>query len=64
MAKKNSQKDTSGMVFDTNLRMVMSQGGTFERMKEKVRNEKDHTPKDFSPRFEYNSSFARMGLFF
>ncbi|NP_001139900.1 Spermatogenesis-associated serine-rich protein 2 [Salmo salar] len=48
MAKKNSQKDTSGMVFDTNLKMVMSQGGTFERMKEKVRTEKDHTPKDFS----------------
>ncbi|CAB1336552.1 unnamed protein product [Coregonus sp. 'balchen'] len=36
MAKKNSQKDTSGMVFDTNLKMVMSQGGTFERMKEKI----------------------------
>ncbi|KAJ8016852.1 hypothetical protein DPEC_G00011650 [Dallia pectoralis] len=36
MAKKNSQKDTSGMVFDTNLKMVMSQGGTFDRMKEKI----------------------------
>ncbi|XP_029520841.2 spermatogenesis-associated serine-rich protein 2-like isoform X1 [Oncorhynchus nerka] len=36
MAKKNSQKDTYGMVFDTNLKMVMSQGGTFERMKEKI----------------------------
>lgn len=35
--------DTSGMVFDTNLKMVMSQGGTFERMKEKVR-----TANDFS----------------
>uniref|UniRef100_A0A6Q2ZP36 Spermatogenesis associated serine rich 2 n=1 Tax=Esox lucius TaxID=8010 RepID=A0A6Q2ZP36_ESOLU len=28
--------DTSGMVFDTNLKMVMSQGGTFDRMKEKI----------------------------
>uniref|UniRef100_A0A672YGF9 Uncharacterized protein n=1 Tax=Sphaeramia orbicularis TaxID=375764 RepID=A0A672YGF9_9TELE len=38
MAKKNSQRDTSGVVFDTRSKMVMSQGGTAERMKEKVRN--------------------------
>ncbi|XP_028824371.1 spermatogenesis-associated serine-rich protein 2 [Denticeps clupeoides] len=37
MAKKNSQKDTSGVVFDTHSKMVMSQGGTFERMKEKIK---------------------------
>ncbi|KAG9333971.1 hypothetical protein JZ751_009287 [Albula glossodonta] len=36
MAKKNSQKDTSGVVFDTHSKMVMSQGGTYERMKEKI----------------------------
>ncbi|KAL1020719.1 hypothetical protein UPYG_G00003760 [Umbra pygmaea] len=36
MAKKNSQKDTSGMVFDTNLNIVMSQGGTLDRMKDKI----------------------------
>ncbi|XP_042264829.1 spermatogenesis-associated serine-rich protein 2 isoform X1 [Thunnus maccoyii] len=36
MAKKNSQKDTSGVVFDTHSKMVMSQGGTAERMKEKI----------------------------
>ncbi|KAM9343666.1 spermatogenesis-associated serine-rich protein 2 isoform 1-T2 [Pholidichthys leucotaenia] len=36
MAKKNSQKDTSGVVFDTRSKMVMSQGGTAERMKEKI----------------------------
>ncbi|KAL6459072.1 hypothetical protein MHYP_G00325440 [Metynnis hypsauchen] len=36
MAKKNSHKDTSGVVFDTHSKMVMSQGGTFERMKEKI----------------------------
>lgn len=36
MAKKNSQKDTSGVEFDTHSKMVMSQGGTFERMKEKI----------------------------
>ncbi|XP_029911573.1 spermatogenesis-associated serine-rich protein 2 [Myripristis murdjan] len=36
MAKKNSQKDASGVVFDTHSKMVMSQGGTFERMKEKI----------------------------
>lgn len=29
--------DTSGVVFDTRSKMVMSQGGTAERMKEKVR---------------------------
>ena len=29
--------DTSGVFFDTQSNMVMSQGGTFERMKEKVR---------------------------
>lgn len=28
--------DTSGVVFDTRSKMVMSQGGTAERMKEKV----------------------------
>ncbi|XP_034092151.1 LOW QUALITY PROTEIN: spermatogenesis-associated serine-rich protein 2 [Gymnodraco acuticeps] len=36
MAKKNSQKDTSGVVFDTRSKMAMSQGGTTERMKEKI----------------------------
>ncbi|KAM4610118.1 spermatogenesis-associated serine-rich protein 2 isoform 1-T2 [Polymixia lowei] len=36
MAKKNTQKDASGVVFDTHSKMVMSQGGTFERMKEKI----------------------------
>uniref|UniRef100_A0A1A8G1F2 Spermatogenesis associated, serine-rich 2 n=1 Tax=Nothobranchius korthausae TaxID=1143690 RepID=A0A1A8G1F2_9TELE len=36
MAKKNSQKDTSGVVFDTRSKMVMSQGGTAERVKEKI----------------------------
>ncbi|KAM3871597.1 spermatogenesis-associated serine-rich protein 2 [Diretmus argenteus] len=36
MAKKNSQKDVSGVVFDTHSKMVISQGGTFERMKEKI----------------------------
>ncbi|XP_071401966.1 spermatogenesis-associated serine-rich protein 2 [Centroberyx affinis] len=36
MAKKNSQRDASGVVFDTHSKMVMSQGGTFERMKEKI----------------------------
>lgn len=29
--------DTSGVVFDTRSKMVMSQGGTADRMKEKVR---------------------------
>lgn len=29
--------DVSGVVFDTHSKMVMSQGGTFEKMKEKVR---------------------------
>ncbi|XP_072537683.1 spermatogenesis-associated serine-rich protein 2 [Salminus brasiliensis] len=36
MAKKNSRKDASGIVFDTHSKMVMSQGGTFEKMKEKI----------------------------
>ncbi|KAK1899112.1 Spermatogenesis-associated serine-rich protein 2 [Dissostichus eleginoides] len=36
MAKKNSQKDTSGVVFDTRSKMAMSQGGTTDRMKEKI----------------------------
>ncbi|XP_068600007.1 spermatogenesis-associated serine-rich protein 2 [Brachionichthys hirsutus] len=36
MAKKNSRKDTCGVVFDTRSKMVMSQGGTAERMKEKI----------------------------
>lgn len=36
MSKKNSQKDASGVVFDTHSKMVMSQGGTFEKMKEKI----------------------------
>lgn len=35
MAKKN-QKDASGVVFDTRSKMVMSQGGTADRMKEKI----------------------------
>lgn len=29
--------DVSGVVFDTHSKVVMSQGGTFEKMKEKVR---------------------------
>ncbi|KAM8829821.1 spermatogenesis-associated serine-rich protein 2 isoform 2-T2 [Synchiropus picturatus] len=36
MAKKNSRKEASGVVFDTRSKMVMSQGGTAERMKEKI----------------------------
>lgn len=36
MAKKSSCKDVSGVVFDTHSKMVMSQGGTFEKMKEKI----------------------------
>ncbi|XP_063064559.1 spermatogenesis-associated serine-rich protein 2 isoform X2 [Engraulis encrasicolus] len=36
MARKNGPKDTSGVVFDTHSKMVMSQGGTFDRMKEKI----------------------------
>ncbi|XP_008412663.1 spermatogenesis-associated serine-rich protein 2 [Poecilia reticulata] len=36
MAKKNSLKDTSGVVFDTRSKMVMSQGGMTERMKDKI----------------------------
>ncbi|XP_055747900.1 spermatogenesis-associated serine-rich protein 2-like isoform X3 [Salvelinus fontinalis] len=49
MAKKNSQKDTSGMVFDTNLKMVMSQRGTFERMKEKPKKKKKPKPQPQPP---------------
>lgn len=33
--------DTSGVVFDTRSKMVMWQGGTTERMKEKVRRGSD-----------------------
>ncbi|XP_051509067.1 spermatogenesis-associated serine-rich protein 2-like [Myxocyprinus asiaticus] len=36
MARKSSYKDVSGVVFDTHSKMVMSQGGSFERMKEKI----------------------------
>ncbi|XP_056585546.1 spermatogenesis-associated serine-rich protein 2 [Triplophysa dalaica] len=36
MAKKSSGKDVSGVVFDTHSKVVMSQGGTFEKMKEKI----------------------------
>ncbi|XP_051963795.1 spermatogenesis-associated serine-rich protein 2-like isoform X2 [Xyrauchen texanus] len=36
MARKSSSKDVSGVVFDTHSKMVMSQGGTFEKMKEKI----------------------------
>ncbi|MFT7812833.1 hypothetical protein Z043-105662 [Arapaima gigas] len=36
MAKKSSQKDASDVVFDSHSKMVMSQGGTFEKMKEKI----------------------------
>ncbi|XP_050972238.1 spermatogenesis-associated serine-rich protein 2 [Labeo rohita] len=36
MARKSSYKDVSGVVFDTHSKMVMSQGGTFEKMKEKI----------------------------
>lgn len=35
--------DTSGVVFDTRSKMVMSQGGTAERMKEKVRHNSIYT---------------------
>lgn len=35
--------DTSGVVFDTRSKMVMSQGGTAERMKEKARHNSIHT---------------------
>ncbi|XP_067270730.1 spermatogenesis-associated serine-rich protein 2 [Pseudorasbora parva] len=34
MARKSGSKD--GVVFDTHSKMVMSQGGTFEKMKEKI----------------------------
>uniref|UniRef100_A0A8B9H4K7 Uncharacterized protein n=1 Tax=Astyanax mexicanus TaxID=7994 RepID=A0A8B9H4K7_ASTMX len=38
-AEVGSQNDySSGIVFDTHSKMVMSQGGTFEKMKEKVMN--------------------------
>ncbi|XP_042585094.1 spermatogenesis-associated serine-rich protein 2-like [Cyprinus carpio] len=36
MARKSSFKDVSGVVFDTHSKMVMSQGGSFEKMKEKI----------------------------
>lgn len=36
MARKGSYKDVSGVVFDTHSKMAMSQGGTFENMKEKI----------------------------
>ncbi|XP_039522175.1 spermatogenesis-associated serine-rich protein 2 isoform X2 [Pimephales promelas] len=36
MARKSSYKDVSGVVFDTHSKMVMSQGGSFEKMKEKI----------------------------
>lgn len=36
--------DTSGVVFDTRSKMVMSQGGTAERMKEKVGHENVSAP--------------------
>ncbi|XP_059403737.1 spermatogenesis-associated serine-rich protein 2-like [Carassius carassius] len=36
MARKSSYKDVSGVVFDTHSKMVMSQGGSFENMKEKI----------------------------
>ncbi|XP_062854515.1 spermatogenesis-associated serine-rich protein 2 [Trichomycterus rosablanca] len=36
MSKKNSHKGTSGVEFDTHSKMVISQGGTFEKMKEKI----------------------------
>lgn len=36
MARKSGYKDVSGVVFDTHLKMVMSQGGAFEKMKEKI----------------------------
>ncbi|XP_042617615.1 spermatogenesis-associated serine-rich protein 2 [Cyprinus carpio] len=36
MARKSGYKDVSGVVFDTHSKMVMSQGGTFENMKEKI----------------------------
>ncbi|KAL4655599.1 spermatogenesis-associated serine-rich protein 2-like isoform X2 [Arapaima gigas] len=36
MARRNCPKDASGVVFDTHSKIVMSQGGTFEKMKEKI----------------------------
>ncbi|XP_059360372.1 spermatogenesis-associated serine-rich protein 2-like isoform X1 [Carassius carassius] len=36
MARKSGYKDVSGVVFDTHSKMVMSQGGSFENMKEKI----------------------------
>ncbi|XP_056100704.1 spermatogenesis-associated serine-rich protein 2 [Rhinichthys klamathensis goyatoka] len=36
MARKGGYKDVSGVVFDTHSKMVMSQGGSFEKMKEKI----------------------------
>lgn len=36
MAKRHTQKDPTGVVFDTQSKMVMSQGGSFEKMKEKI----------------------------
>uniref|UniRef100_A0A3Q0S3H8 Spermatosis associated serine rich 2 n=1 Tax=Amphilophus citrinellus TaxID=61819 RepID=A0A3Q0S3H8_AMPCI len=36
LARRIGRLDTSGVVFDTRSKMVMSQGGTAERMKEKI----------------------------
>lgn len=36
MARRSGYKDVSGVVFDTHSKMVMSQGGSFEKMKEKI----------------------------
>ncbi|XP_039603266.1 spermatogenesis-associated serine-rich protein 2 isoform X2 [Polypterus senegalus] len=36
MSKKHGPKDSGDVFFDTQSKMVMSQGGTFEKMKEKI----------------------------
>lgn len=36
MSRKQSQKDSSGFIFDLQSNTVLAQGGTFENMKEKI----------------------------
>ncbi|KAM9673194.1 spermatogenesis-associated serine-rich protein 2 isoform 1-T5 [Trichechus inunguis] len=36
MSRKQSQKDSSGFIFDLQSNIVLAQGGTFENMKEKI----------------------------
>lgn len=60
--------DTSGVVFDTRSKMVMSQGGTTERMKEKVGHwrrcawRKQRALRDFSHRHTWNVEPQHWGL--